>query len=587
MLSELVNVGSIDCYKEESLCTKLGHQHGTFYYKAGEVNKDSGMQPRSSFHSESRLMEKSLEIHFVNRSSGQPCDVSLKKNRWKWKWLQQKDDNDEYFSVYIRKVKDVGLAWCCYCHKSINYAKAGKIALMRHSKKACHKEKRKLMRENQSLPAAFETTQQKIDGVAIHPGHGALPYGCAPNVQLPSCERQPSTGEDFNLSADLREDLATICTCMEHPELVPLERAGHRWMSVLTSSTRFLDLLAPLTIFYSAWLTAEERKVFESNSTALLKKIQKQDRLQIYVVISRLRKKGLTALGKQIKRRIIKKLFDQRQTVLSIAHTDTSILPKFNKFIKMFEKEEPLVHKIHDELILVLKHFLSAYMKHEELNANEARLHKLDLKNEELFLKPDQVFIGEDTVKVFEKKNDLSSFQKHALSVYQKTGQYLQSKLPINNKVLATLSTIDPCLAGHSAACAGLRELHKTFSRFVTSPTDSFSDAASALHLDSALHRGLDKVQRLDAWWGKVLQHDQYAPLKPALHACLSIFRGPRVESSFSVMNSIITSTTNRMHIKTYEAVHKIKYSLISRNTSSISFSSTERVLFTHQLTYL
>ncbi|GFO24469.1 hypothetical protein PoB_005097400 [Plakobranchus ocellatus] len=66
---------------------------------------------------------------------------------------------------------------------------------MRHSKKACHKEKRKPMRENQSLPAAFEATQQKIDGVAIHPGHGALPYGCAPNVQLPSCEKQPSTDD--------------------------------------------------------------------------------------------------------------------------------------------------------------------------------------------------------------------------------------------------------------------------------------------------------------------------------------------------------------------------------------------------------
>ncbi|GFO24470.1 hypothetical protein PoB_005097500 [Plakobranchus ocellatus] len=93
----------------------------------------------------------------------------------------------------------------------------------------------------------------------------------------------------------------------------------------------------------------------------------------------------------------------------------------------------------------------------------------------------------------------------------------------------------------------------------------------SALHLDTALHRGLDKVQRLDARWGKVLQHEQYAPLKPATHACLSIFSGPRVESSFSVMNCIITSTTNRMHIKTYEAIHKIKYSLISHNTSSIS----------------
>ncbi|XP_059164242.1 dnaJ homolog subfamily C member 10-like [Physella acuta] len=43
MLSDLVNIGKVDCDSSEDLCAKLGQEHGTVYYKSQRFDKQSGM----------------------------------------------------------------------------------------------------------------------------------------------------------------------------------------------------------------------------------------------------------------------------------------------------------------------------------------------------------------------------------------------------------------------------------------------------------------------------------------------------------------------------------------------------------------
>ena len=52
--------------------------------------------------------------------------------------------------------------------------------------------------------------------------------------------------------------------------------------------------------------------------------------------------------------------------------------------------------------------------------------------------------------------------------------------------------------------------------------------------------------------------------------AWLSIFSGPHVESSFSLMSNIISKRSNCMDIDTYNAVVTIYYSLQSKATSDL-----------------
>ena len=87
--------------------------------------------------------------------------------------------------------------------------------------------------------------------------------------------------------------------------------------------------------------------------------------------------------------------------------------------------------------------------------------------------------------------------------------------------------------------------------------------------LPSALEENDVPVQ-LDLWWGKIFQTSSYPVLSQVFKACLSIFSGPHVESSFSLMSNIIDKWSNRMNIDTYNAMMTIKYSLQSKSSSEI-----------------
>ena len=81
-------------------------------------------------------------------------------------------------------------------------------------------------------------------------------------------------------------------------------------------------------------------------------------------------------------------------------------------------------------------------------------------------------------------------------------------------------------------------------------------------------------------WWGKI--SDRYSVLFKVVCAVLSIFHGPRVESTFSVMNNVIYQNSGRMNMEIYGAIQDIKYALKTRkpceeNQSVKVFSHSDR----------
>ena len=84
------------------------------------------------------------------------------------------------------------------------------------------------------------------------------------------------------------------------------------------------------------------------------------------------------------------------------------------------------------------------------------------------------------------------------------------------------------------------------------------------------------RTDRVDKWWQIFLKGKGWVELESLLKACLSIFSGPRVESSFSMMNSIITSKTNSLHTESYAAIQSVKYFLLKKGKSSIEYFHRE-----------
>ena len=67
------------------------------------------------------------------------------------------------------------------------------------------------------------------------------------------------------------------------------------------------------------------------------------------------------------------------------------------------------------------------------------------------------------------------------------------------------------------------------------------------------------EVKCLD-WWCSISK--TYPLLFKVVEGVLSIFHGPQVESSFSVMGDVIDPKSSRMDIKTYDAIQSVKYTL-------------------------
>ena len=68
-----------------------------------------------------------------------------------------------------------------------------------------------------------------------------------------------------------------------------------------------------------------------------------------------------------------------------------------------------------------------------------------------------------------------------------------------------------------------------------------------------------NKPVRADNWWWQL--NEKYPVLSKLSLAALTVFHGPRVESSFSVMGDVMDKKSGRMNVSAYSAIQTVKYS--------------------------
>lgn len=82
-------------------------------------------------------------------------------------------------------------------------------------------------------------------------------------------------------------------------------------------------------------------------------------------------------------------------------------------------------------------------------------------------------------------------------------------------------------------------------------------------------------------WWGHVFdQPGKYPTLSALAKCCFSIFHGPRVESSFSLMNEVIDERSGNMNVETFNAIQTVKYTLRSRGQTAMQMFQRSDVKF-------
>ena len=173
----------------------------------------------------------------------------------------------------------------------------------------------------------------------------------------------------------------------------------------------------------------------------------------------------------------------------------------------------------------------------------------------------------------------LEPFLKQVRTAYTTTAVYMQKKLPLSSRTLIALSSLDPLLRGHSQATIQLKRLGGML--------DHLLPAVNDIHKEILLYNidlNMPTFKEGDSmveWWGHVFDNGPKYPALSAMVKCaLSIFHGPRVESSFSLMNEILDPRSGNMKISTFGAIQTVKYTLQSREKTAVELFKREDVRY-------
>ena len=411
-----------------------------------------------------------------------------------------------------------------------------------------------------------------VDGDSCHHAHNAAKKFCSHfNNEVEHLFRD--IHNDLQYSADLRKYLEEVCIILGVKYTMPEEYAPHRWLSIYNVTVDGKRMLDPLLVMYYGFLKTDDTKVYLDVLSNIYKQrsINTQAKKRISSIHAVLQKKKMTDDGKRRKERIIHKLFYKAQNTKLIMNVYISVLPLLKSYTVLFQSKEPLVHKLHETQKKLVRDFLSCFLKPEAFTDTPVTQLKVDEKCNHLPLK--MVFLGRSTEATLKSlsKEEGKLFRVKVLDAYIDCASVLLSKMPLRNRCLRLLSAIDPETRGTTRTLSYMKDLPGVLTNVLSEEDhDEYYKEVRQFHTDESLPP-LNEGQRIDHWWTKVLVSGKYNTLSKMVMAALSIFSGPHVESSFSVMSNIMQSKSSRLQVETFSSLQTIKYSILAGHKPSLA----------------
>ena len=141
---------------------------------------------------------------------------------------------------------------------------------------------------------------------------------------------------------------------------MPEQYIPHRWLSILDVGLDTLRQLDGFVFYYYSFLKQSDKELHKDVLDNILERRNVKDtaRTAIKHLQGELKKSfsSLTKEGKDRKARISDKVFLHQEKTELILNFYCSVLPVINKYVLFFQRKEPLMHELHDKIILKLFH---------------------------------------------------------------------------------------------------------------------------------------------------------------------------------------------------------------------------------------
>ena len=253
----------------------------------------------------------------------------------------------------------------------------------------------------------------------------------------------------------------------------------------------------------------------------------------------------------------------------------TAALLTMKRYVKVFQQNEPAIYRIYPEQLNVFREILVDFIKPEVIAENKkvSQLKKVDFKSRKNQLPQSLISIDSVAYKIVKnsKKDNptINEFLRNAMKAYADCATYMAEKLPLENKFLKDVTAIDPkeitsCKSSTLKSLLNLPSLMENL--LLDAEIDCYESECRRIIVDYDLPDVCTpdkKPVRADLWWYKLVE--RYPILTKLSLAAFTIFHGPRVEGSFSVMGDIMDKKSGRMNVETYSAIQTLKYSLTAK----------------------
>lgn len=232
-----------------------------------------------------------------------------------------------------------------------------------------------------------------FDGDACHHIHNAS------RKLAPAFEHEPEDlfgclFRDHRYSADHRELLLELCHILGIKPTVPERFVNHRWLSALACCETALRLWDALSLFYFPHLSEGDQGVYRPVMREIMcaHKLKMEAKQRIHDIWCTLTsKKSATDEGKKRRATIVDMVIIKSDATLLALHFYQAVLPPLQEYVKAFQQDQPLIHKLNDCQFQLFKNFVACFLKPQN---NPKKMVEMDLYDRKFLLEPDQIYIG-------------------------------------------------------------------------------------------------------------------------------------------------------------------------------------------------
>ena len=236
-----------------------------------------------------------------------------------------------------------------------------------------------------------------MDGDICHHIHNAVKIFVDPYQRLAEGFFR-DLHNDHKWSSDIRSFMQEICQILGVAYTLPDMFATHRLLSVYDTAVSTLRLYEAYKVLYYGFADDENRSLYKPTILDIERRhgvsLESRERLKEIWAKLRAKKRRCTKLGRKRKERLVVKLFPHADELLLTIHIYTAALPVLKEYVMLFQRDEPLIHKVHDKLEELFREFLGFFIKPQFLNKSAKGLSKLDLSQKNRYLSKKDMFLG-------------------------------------------------------------------------------------------------------------------------------------------------------------------------------------------------